>query len=160
MSDAISKPAEAKHWVQQFFEKARGDLAKAAPATPASYVRETGSAVGELLEGGAVGSLLGATHAKWGLDTAGGPIDGWIAGLGTLMSIGVSGHFPEVAVHLRKVGGQAFTVYSFRKGYEIVKHAPLAGGAASPNVQRVAVPGKGPGVHGEDPIEKVARDLG
>lgn len=159
MSDAITKPEVSKSWVEKFIEKARGDISKAPPVTPAAYARETGSTVGDYTAGGITGSLLGAAHAKWGLDRPVGPIDGWIAGLGALGSIGLSGHFPNLAAVARRIGSAAFTTLSFRKGYEVVKHEPLAGGMA-PGVQRIAAPGKGPGVHGEDPIERVARDLG
>jgi hypothetical protein len=158
MSDAITKPE--KSWVRQWIDQAKGSIQGAAPTSPVSYVRETGSTLSEYAEGGAVGALLGTAHAKWGLDTRGGPIDGWLAGLGFLTSIGLSGHHPVIAAHARKVGGQAFTVLAFRKGYEVVKHQALPGGTAS-TVQHVAAPaGKGPGIAGEDPIEKAARGIG
>jgi hypothetical protein len=57
------------------------------------------------------------------------------------------------------VGAKAFTVLSFRKSYELVKHEPL-GATTTARVQRVSLPGKGPGVAGEDPIEAAARALG
>jgi hypothetical protein len=156
MSDAITKP-ETKSWVQQFVERARGEIQKAPPASATSYVRETGSTIGDYLEGGAVASLLGATHAKWGLDTKGGPIDGWLAGLGALASVGFSGHSPGLADHARRIGAQAFGIFAFRKAFEVVKHEPLAGGGSV--AQRVTIPGKGPGASGEDPIEVVAKGL-
>lgn len=159
MSDQIVKAPETKSWVQQFVDKARGDIAKAPPASAVSYVKETGSTLAEYAVGGTVGSLLGATHAKWGLDTKGGPIDGWIAGAGALVSIGLSGHFPQFAAYARKIGDKAFTVLSFRKGFEVVKHEPLAGGSFGA-VQRIAPAGKSAAMHGEDPIEKAAADLG
>ena len=159
MSDAItSQPEAKKSWVQNFVERARGEINKAPPAAPAAYMRETGSTVGEYAEGGIVGSLLGATHAKWGLDTKGGPIDGWIAGASAIASVGLSGHFPAFAARVRQVGSKAFTILSFRKSYEVVKHEPLPGGGDA--VQRIASPGTGPGIAGEDPIERVARRLG
>ncbi len=157
MSDAITTESKGS-WVQQFFEKARGNISKAPAATPASYVRETGSTIGDYAEGGITGSLLGAAHAKWGLDTKAGPIDGMIAGIGALASIGISGHMPLLATHVRKVGLAAATVFSFRRGYEVVKHEPLAG-MTGVKVSRPSPVGKGPGVAREDPIEKVARDL-
>ena len=54
---------------------------------------------------------------------------------------------------------QAMTVFSFRKSYEVVKHESLPGGSGG-GVQRITIPGKGPGVTGEDPIEAVAKGLG
>jgi len=159
MSDAIAttKPA-AGAWVQNWVKQVRGDIAQAPAASPVSYVKETGSTVGEYTEGGVVGSLLGATHAKWGLDSPAGPVDGLIAGLGFLASVGLSGHYPGAAAHFRKIGAQAFTILAFRKGYEVVKHEPLMGGTSN-GVQRMAAPGRGPGAQGEDPIELAAKGL-
>jgi hypothetical protein len=160
MPDPIIKSEEKKpHWVQQFIDRAKGTIAQAPPASATSYVRETVSTAGEYTGGAVVGSLLGAAHAKWGLDTKGGPIDGWLAGLGGLLSVGLSGHLPQVAAYARKVGTNAVTVFTFRKSYETVKHEPLLGGVAN-GVQRIAAPGKGPGVHGEDPIVRLAQELG
>ena len=155
---ALAKPAPQPSWVERFVARARGEIQAAPPASAASYVRETGSVVGEFIEGGAVGSMLGATHAKWGLDSKNGPIDAMIAGFSAILAVGASGHFPDIANHLRKIGAQAFTVFAFRKGYQAVKHEPLAGGTA-PGVTRITLPGKGPGVTGEDPIEAVAKGL-
>lgn len=162
MSDivpAVATPTERKSWVQSFVERARGEIQSAPPATPISYVREAGSTLGEFAASGAVGSLLGAAHAKWGLDSKGGPIDGWLAGGGAIASVLLSGHMPEIAAYARKLGERSFTVFSFRKGFEAVRHEPLAGGGAG-GVTRIAVPGTGPGINGEDPIERVAKGLG
>ncbi len=157
MSDAITpKPEERKSWVQQWVDRAKGEIKAAPPTTPASYVRETGTTVGEYAEGGIVGSLLGAAHAKFGLDTSGGPVDGWIAGAGALGAIGLSGHMPLLAARLRRIGADAFTVLSFRKGYSLVKHEPFVGGGSA--VQRMAAPGSGIAV--EDPIERASKGLG
>ena len=159
MADEIVKAAPQKTWVEKFVEKARGEIQAAPPASAVSYVRETGSTLGEYAEGAVVGSALGAAHAKFGLDTPGGPIDGWFAGLGALLGVGLSGHFPELAAHLRRIGAQSATVFAFRKGYGLVKHEPLPGGTSSPGVQRITIPGKGPGVTGRDPIEVAAEGL-
>jgi hypothetical protein len=158
MSDAIvTKP---KSWVENFIERARGSIEKAPSGSAVSYVKETGTTAGDYAIGGATGALLGAAHAKFGLDTKGGPIDGWLAGIGALASIGLSGHFPRFAEIARKAGAQSVGILSFRKSYQTVKHEPLAGGSG-PSVHRVTVPaGKGPGIAGEDPIEKAARGLG
>lgn len=158
MSDIVR--SEPKSWVQSFIERARGTIEKAAPGSPTSYVKETGSTAADYAVGGVTGALLGATHAKFGLDTKGGPIDGWLAGIGAIASIGLSGHSPKFAELARKAGSQAAGILSFRKSYAVVKHEPLAGGSG-PSVQRIAAPaGKGPGIAGEDPIEKAARGLG
>jgi hypothetical protein len=166
MSDEIVRAAEKPSWVQQFVDKARGAIEKAPVGTPTSYVRETGSTVGDLLEGGAVASLLGAAHAKVGLDTRGGPIDGWLAGVGSLASIGLSAALPNVASHARKIASQAFGIFMFRKAFEVVKHEPFGGTASfagehpHSRVHHISPPTKGPGVHGEDPIEAAAKGLG
>lgn len=129
-----------------------------AAITPSSYLRESGSALLEYTEGGVTGSLLGAAHAKWGLDSPAGPVDGWIAGLGAALGVALSGHFPGAAAHIRGVAAKAFTVLAFRKGYEVVKHEPLPGGMR-PGVTRIGAPGRGAGVTRADPIEEAARGL-
>ena len=159
MADELAKPAPQQTWVEKFVAKARGEIQAAPHASPAAYVREAGSAIGEYAGGAVVGGMLGAAHAKIGLDTRHGPIDGWIAGVSGAMAVALSGYAPEAAAYFRKAGAQAMTVFSFRKGYEVVKHEALPGGSGG-GVQRITIPGKGPGVTGEDPIEAVAKGLG
>ena len=153
----LAAPPPKVSWVQQWIDRAKGDIQKAPPATAAAYMRETATTVGEYAEGGAVGALLGAAHAKWGLDTAGGPIDGWISAACGLGSVLASGHFPKLAERARRVGTDAFTVLSFRKGYGVVKHHPLGGGVAPGGVERVPAPKQSGGV---DAIEEAAKKLG
>jgi hypothetical protein len=164
MSDAIIKAAPPKSWIENFVERAKGEIKAAPPATPVAYVRQMGSVAGEYVEGGIVSSLLGAAHAKFGLDTRGGPIDGWIAGLGALGAVGLSGHFPMLAERALRAGRTGWDILLFRKSFETVNHGPMIGagnGAPGvPGVTRIAAPGKGPGIAGEDPIEVVARGLG
>lgn len=151
-------PPPKVSWVSQWIDRAKGDIAKAPPATAAAYMRETATTVGEYAEAGATGALLGAAHAKWGLDTAGGPIDGWIAAAAGLGSVLASGHMPKLAERARRLGADAFAVLSFRKGYGVVKHHPLAGGGgADRGVERVAAP-KSTGT--VDAIEEAAKKLG
>jgi hypothetical protein len=161
MSDIVKPPEAKESWVQSFVKRARGEIQSAPASTPISYVREAGTTLGDFAEGGITGSLLGATHGKWGLDSKAGPVDAWIAGLGAAGSVLLSGISPGLAAHARKVGSQAFTVLSFRKGYEVVKHEPLAGGTSSPSpgVQRIPAPGTGPGIAGEDTIVATAKNL-
>jgi hypothetical protein len=148
-----------KSWSQSFVDRAKQELASAPAVSAAVYVRETASTAVEYTEAGVVGGMLGATHAKFGLDGPLGPTDAWVAALGAIFGVAASGHFPALAARARGVGAKALTVLAFRKSYELVKHEPL-GGAVTPGVQRVTLPGKGPGVAGEDPIEAVARALG
>ncbi len=160
MSDIVR--SENKSWAQMLIDRTKSEIANAPPASPAACVSAMGSCAVEYAEAAAAGALLGATHAKWGLDSPGGPIDGLIAALGAAFGVAAAGYFPEAAAHARRVGSQAFTVLSFRRAYELVAHAPLDGGTAS-GVQRITLParpGKGPGVAGIDPIEAVARALG
>jgi len=162
MSDAaaITKPAEPSSgpaWVKNFVARAHGEIKQAPAGTPVSYARTGGSTLLDFTEGGITGSLLGATHARWGLDSPVGPVDAWIAGFSALIGVAASGHYPGVAEHFRKVGTQAFTILAFRKSYEVVKHEPLMGGSGG--VQRISAPGKGPGVSTEDPIEAAAKRL-
>jgi hypothetical protein len=161
MTDAITKPDGKKDWVQRFIGLAKGEVDKApAAATPAStYLREAGSTAGTYGLAGILGGLLGATHAKWGLDSKAGPIDGWISGFGVLGSLWAAGRWPEAAAYARQAGAFAFNTLTFRKSFEAVKGTPLVGGTTGA-VQRIVVPaGKGPGVAGEDPIERTAKSL-
>jgi hypothetical protein len=152
----------SKSWVQQFVDKAKGSVEKAPAATPLSYVRETGTVAGEYVSGGAIGALLGATHAKFGLDKGAVPIDGLLAAAGGLAGIALSGHMPEVAAMARRAGAQAFTVFTFRKSYELVAKGPLSGSGrgGSGGVTRIAAPNRGgSGVGSKDPIEVAASKL-
>lgn len=158
MSDSAIVAAP-KSFVQSFIERARGVTQQAAPAhTAMSYVKAAGATAANFASGGAVGALLGAAHGKFGLDTKGGPIDGWLSGISAIASIGLAGKFPAWAAVAERAGSQAFAILAFRKGYGVVKHAPLAGGSG-PTVQRVAVASKGATVAGEDPIEKAAKGI-
>lgn len=155
MSDAIVKP-ESKSWVQSFVERAHGTVAQAPVGSPVSYVREAGSTAGAMVEASIVGGTLGAAHAKFGLDSPIGAIDLWLAALGAAFGIGASKYSPFWAGVGRRMGQDAFATFTFRKAYELVKGQPLTG-----SVQRVAAPkpGTGPGINGEDPIERAVRGL-
>ncbi len=159
MSESITTTAAQTppSWVEKFVARAKGTIERAEPKTAVSYVRETASTAGDYSVDGLVGGLLGATHGRFGLDTKGGPIDGWAACVGGILAIGLSAHFPTAAAYARKIGSSSFGILMFRKSYGAVKHAPLPGGTATPGVTRVAAPTAA--VAGEDPIEKVARGL-
>ena len=152
---AAPAPAPAR-WVDDCLERTRASIVSAPPASPAAYTHAGLTTLGSYVTAGVTGSLLGAAHATWGLDTGAGAIDGWIAAGAGLLSVVLSGHMPALAAHARAVGSQGFAVLAFRKGYEVVKHEPLMGGTA---VQRMSVPGNGAGVTKEDPIEIAARGL-
>ncbi len=157
MSDALTV---SKSWVQQFVDRAKGSIEKAPAKAPLSYVREVGSVAAEFVEGGAVGALLGATHAKFGLDQKGIPIDGVLAVAGALAGIALSGHMPGIAAIARRGGASAFTVLSFRKSYELVAKGPLPVSVHG-GVTRIAAPSKRSGVGGSvDPIVQKAESLG
>lgn len=159
MTEAIqpaAPPPPPKSWVAQWIDRAKGEIQAAPPATAAGYMKNTASLVGEYAEGGAVGGLLGAAHAKWDLDTPGGPIDGWISGAAGLASVALSGHMPQLAERLRRVGADAFTVLAFRKGYSVVRHHPLAGRKTVVGVERIPAPAS----KGTDAIEEAAKKLG
>lgn len=158
MSDEVVKPAEKKSWVAQFVEKASGAVEKAPPATPLSYVKAGGSVLGEVTTGVATGALLGAAHAKFGLDINGWPADGIIAGAAAAAAIATSVSMPQVSTMAQRVSGQAGAVFAFRKAYGLVKGAPLPAAPVS-GVTRIAAPGTGPGISGEDPIVKAAEGL-
>jgi hypothetical protein len=150
----------SKSWVQTFVDRAKASVHSAPSASPLSYAREAGSVGAEYLSGGAIGALLGATHAKFGLDKGKFPIDGLLAAAGGLAGIALSGHMPEVAAMARRAGAQAFTIFTFRRSYELVAKGPLSfSGGGHGGVTRIAAPGKGPGVGSSDPIEKAASKL-
>lgn len=131
-------------------------------ATPVTFTKSAGSTLAHYVSGGTLGALLGATHAKWGLDTRYGQLDGWIAGLGALFSVGLAKHFPAAAALARKAGNDAWVVWTFRKGYDVVHHSPLEGGSSSPG--RIASTTSST-PHGEkssrkvDRIEQAAREV-
>lgn len=149
--------AQPKSWVTRLVEGATGGIQQAPAKTPLSYVREAGSLTGRFVQAGGVGALLGAAHAKFGLDTKAGPVDGWAAALGWIFGIGLSGHYPWLAQRLADGGTQALTVLSFRKAFGLVggqgmtpggAQAPLPGIPFSPAAARFS---------GEDPIITAAK---
>lgn len=140
---ATSAPSVGKSWVQQFFERARGVAAGHASAPAETGILKAGAqTLGSMLEGGATSALLGAAHAKFGLDSEAGPIDGWIAGLGALGAVAASKLAPGLVPHAIRVSQAAFDVLAFRKSFELVHHAPLGGVGVSlqSGVQRVSAP--------------------
>jgi len=152
LSDSL---ATSKSWVQQFVDRAKSAVEKAPGAHPLSYVRETGSAAGQYAMGGAIGALLGATHAKFGLDKGGMPIDGLVAAAGAIAGIALSGHAPGAAAMAIRGGSQAFAVFTFRKSFELVAKGPLAAHGGSGDAVRIGAPRRGK----EDPILKTAEKL-
>lgn len=155
MSDLVQAP-QKESWVSNFVARARGNIEQAPPATPASYLRETGSTVADYGVAGLIGAAVGGSHAKWGIGTK---AAGVIAGLGAAASIGLSGHFPVAAQYARKAGSQAFGLLSCLKVYEAVAHHPLPGGTVG-GVTTIPAPGGATsGVHGEDPIEAAAKGV-
>lgn len=161
MTEALAVvPSPPKSWIQKLVAGA----SPAAPAAPShsamSYVKEAGGLFGRFVQAGGVGAVLGAAHAKVGLDTKVGPIDGLLAGLGFLLGVGLSGSNPWLAQRLADGGTQAMTVLSFRKAYD------LMGGSSSsfhgePNqIPAPRVGGYSPAAArftGEDPIITAAK---
>lgn len=162
MSDAIVP--EKKSWVQRFVERAHGAIEQAPAGSPIGYARATGSTAKDFGVAGLLGGALGVSHAKFGNDTKFGAVEGWIAAAGALGAIGLSGTNPTAAALANRIGSEAFTVWSFRKAYELAAGRAFSASPAplpTPRVQSIpAKPGTGPGIAGEDPIERVARSLG
>ena len=146
-------------WAQSLISRMKTDMANAPPWSLGTYSRAAGSMAVAYGEGAVVGGMLGTVHAQYGLDGKYGPVDGWTAALAAALGVLLSGHLPDIAEHAMRVGSQAVTVLAFRKSYQIVAHQPLKGGT-TPGVTRIALPGKGPGVTTQDPIEVAARGLG
>lgn len=152
---SVSVVAQPRSWVQRLVEGASGGIQQAPAASPLAYVREAGSALGKVAQGAGVGALLGAAHAKFGLDTKAGPIDGWIMGLGLLFGVGLSGHSPWIAQRCLDASHEASTILGFRKAYNLVGGTEMGAGQAplpsipfSPAAARFS---------GEDPIITAAK---
>jgi hypothetical protein len=154
---------KAASWAQTFVDHARTQIANAAPAGLGPYADAAGSVASEYIASSATGAALGAAHAKWGLDSKRGPLDGFVAVAGAVASVALCVWAPGAAAHARHVGASAATVLAFRRSCELVSHQPIPSGAAltgAPRIQRIAAPGASANVPGEDPIERVARTLG
>jgi len=163
MSDIVPAKKTAGAWVKEWVNDVHKAIAPPEqPAATVSYTKSAGSTLAQYLGGATIGSLLGATHAKWGLETRFGDIDGWIAGLGALFSVGLSKWSPELAAAARKAGNDSWVIWTFRKGYQIVKHSPLEGGSApmhrSAPAASATMQGER-GAHKEDRIERAAREV-
>ncbi len=158
MSDIV-KAEPPKSWVESFVARGLAGIKKAEPATPAAYVRETGSVLANYAGAGIVGGILGAAHARFGLDTRVGPLDGWAAAAGAFFAVALSGVAPSYAATAGRLGAYSFNTLTFRKSYELVKHEPFGGGGSFSGEVRRSAPGKGPGVSKHDRIEEVAKGL-
>lgn len=151
----VPAATEKKSWASMMIDRTKAEMANAPSVPLATYARAAGSVVVGHIEGAVVGSMLGAMHGKFGLDTPAGPIDGWLAAAGGVAGVALAGIMPEVAGHAATMGGQAFAVFTFRRVAELANHGPLQGGG----VQRIAAaPSKAAAIAG-DPIEAVARGL-
>lgn len=155
MSEALA----TRNWIQQFVEKASGAVEKAPAATPLGYVKAAGSVAGGVATGGALAALLGAAHARFGLDIAGVPVDGTLGGLAALAAIGLQAKSPQAAVLAERSAITFSSIFLFRKTAGWMGK-PVEGGGGSGAVTRIPAPGKGPGIAGEDPIVKEAEKLG
>jgi hypothetical protein len=102
---------------------------------------------------GGLGAVLGATHARFGLDTKAGPIDGWLSAAGAIAGIALSGKAPGFAAAALQTGAMAFNILTFRKSFELVRGEPFGG-------HRVEHVREQTPAHGEDPILKKAEALG
>ena len=120
MADLVKsdKPSMISSWYARLTGAETG-LARASQG-----VHETGLAVRQVGESVLVGAVLGVVDGKGGLDKRIGnrtiPIDGVVAGVGILGSLGAiaMGH-GDVANDFRNAGTSAATVYAFRKAREL-----------------------------------------
>jgi hypothetical protein len=115
-----------KSHVQHFVDRAKGAIEKAPAASPLSYVREAGTTTGMFVEAGLIGALLGATHAKFGLDKGNVPVDAALALAGYVAGVALSGHSPAWATLAARAGSDAFAVFAFRRSFELVAKGPLS----------------------------------
>jgi hypothetical protein len=152
--------AAQKPWAQRFVDAMRGEIETAKPASAMSYAKTAGATTANFAQAGIIGGLLGAAHAKWGLDSPGGPIDGWLAGLGWVGAVGLSQVSPLLAERCSRAGDLGFGLLAFRKSFGLVNGAPLAGtslgGGATPKPLSPAVSK----LTGVDPIVSAAAGLG
>lgn len=153
MSDAITKKDS---WITQFVHRAMQGVDKAQPKSALTHVAHAGAVTASYMQGGALGALLGATHAKFGLDSMGFPLDGAMAGVGAIASVALLTVAPQWSAWALRRGEDAFAIFTFRKGYELVHGSELPSG--SERVTRIAKPGTR-ATPREDPIEAVARGL-
>jgi len=171
VSDEVAKP---KSWVQEFVTRAQGHAAVGpSERTLQAYAREAGSTLGEYATSGLLGLLLGAAHAKVGLDKAGVPIDGVLAAAGAIGAVALSGHYPRAAACARAGGSFALGFLAARKSYSFFGggQGQLQQGESngvsllsdSPPVRRISAPVRTKSATAstaEDRILKAAASLG
>jgi len=120
MADLVKseKPSMIRSWYERLTGAETG-LTRASEG-----VHETGLAIRQVGESVLVGAALGVIDGKGGLDKRIGnrtvPIDGVLAGVGILGSLGAiaMGH-GDVAHDFRNAGTSAATVYAFRKARDL-----------------------------------------
>jgi hypothetical protein len=153
---AVAKPPP-RTWAQQLVDRVKADVVQPTPstATPTSYLRAAGAAAARYTVGGAVGGLLGASHARFiatgGNDTRFGPVEMYVALAGAIAGVGLHSSSPVAAWAALEAGADAVTVLSFRRAFELV-----AGESFGVGRLPAAPPKTTPKV---DRIEQVAREV-
>lgn len=120
MSDTATvplAPAPPKSWAQRFVDNAVGSIQAAKPADAIGYLKSAGSVTGNVLQGGTVGLLLGAAHARWGLDTSGGPVDGWLTGIGWAGAVALSQVAPWWSSRFEHLAEVSAGIWGFRNSF-------------------------------------------
>jgi hypothetical protein len=153
---AITK-AEEKSWVRSWVDRARGEVARAAPSGVSPYVKETGSVLGQYGEAAVTGALIGAADALY----PGAHASAAVAALGALVAVGGAGVAPGVAAVARNVGANAFAILN----HDAVKNlvAGRGGGGGGPMLRSIGKSGGGgAATNGEivdDPVVRTAAGL-
>ncbi len=153
MSETAITKTETPSWIQKFFERQKTSIERAPERSAGAYVRNGFSTLGHYGVAGSLGSILGAAHGRFGLDTRVGPVDAILAGLGFATAVAASGTHPHLADYADRAGSDAFAIFTFRKMFGLTSSSPMTGGTGSGGAPRAAK------IAGEDPIDLAAKGI-
>lgn len=143
MSDVVvAHKSTIRRWIEKIADETGSKVVKSHAAELAYTLRQMG-------EGGAVGCVLGAVDAEFGLDVKGVPMDLVASAVG----VGGAMYFAteDFSHDLRNVGSHSFTVFSFRKTKELMQKVKTKIGEEEESTTS--------DIGEEDPVVQAARDL-
>ena len=144
MSDVVvAHKSTIRRWIEKIADETGSKVVKSHAAELAYTLRQMG-------EGGAVGCVLGAVDAEFGLDVKGVPMDLVASAVG----VGGAMYFAteDFSHDLRNVGSHSFSIFTFRKTKELMQKIKVAG-------EDVEEESSTSDVGEEDPVVQAARDL-
>lgn len=144
MSDVVvAHKSTIRRWIEKIADETGSKVVKSHAAELAYTLRQMG-------EGGAVGAVLGAVDAEFGLDVKGVPMDLVASAVG----VGGAMYFAteDYSHDLRNIGSHSFTIFTFRKTKELMQKVKIAGEGEEATSTTSDV-GE------EDPVVQAARDL-